>query len=927
MNTLTHDEITFLFVALGLLLGTARVLGEAMQRVGQPAVIGEILAGVLLGPTVLGQFAPDLFALLFPTTGGVPYAIEGLTTVAIALFLLVAGLEIDLSTVWRQGRSAMVLSIAGIVGPFAVGFAAAWLAPEMMGADANADVFIFALFMATALSISALPVIAKTLMDLNLYRTDIGMIIVAAAVFNDLVGWIIFAVILALLGADSTDMAIGTTIWMTLLFTAATLTVGRWLIHRSLPWIQAHGSWPGGVLGFALTLGLFGSAFTSWVGVHAIFGAFLVGVALGDSAHLRKQTRTTLEQFIGFIFAPLFFGSIGLHIDFIRNFDPVLCAVVFLIATVGKIGGCVLGAELARIPRRDGWAIAFGMNARGTMEIILGLLAMQAGLIDERLFVALVIMALATSMLSGPLMQWVMRRVRPTQFLDYLSEAGFAGHLAAGSRWEAVQELCAAVAKPAGIDAETLAKAVWQREQLMPTGLANRVAIPNARIPGLKQAVAALGVSRRGIDFDAPDGQSAQIVCLVLLPESDSGDQWKIFSDISALFADATFREQTLHVSGFTELRALLKLAHESRVEGDLERARPRQGWILVGASPLARVWARRLVDLGTPAWLVDSNRTSVEAAQREGLVAVVGNAFRDVTLTQVHAFEARALVALTPNAGSNLEIARFAHEEFGIPATWVAGSEGDMFPEWIHPLLVATPHVRRDWKEALAKGSEQWVRVNIEEPVELSAEWTPADQPQGTFLPLIVECGESKDPLPASRGMNLEIGDTVHGLLIPGAESVDGPMDRARRVIERAPILDISEALDADGLFRSVAKSMSARLQLEADELVDMFLERQRVQSVAITPHLAIPHLLVDGHGVFELVICRVAGGVSLEGDPRRPTAVFVLASSIDQRDLHLETLAAVASIAQRPHFVDRWLEPVDGEGLRAWLLEGLSR
>jgi Kef-type K+ transport system membrane component KefB/mannitol/fructose-specific phosphotransferase system IIA component len=927
MNTLTHDEITFLFLALGLLLGTARFLGEVLQRFGQPAVIGEIMAGVLLGPTFLGQLAPEWFDLLFPSTGGTPYALEGLTTVAIAMFLLVAGLEIDLSAVWRQGRSAMVLSIAGIVGPFAVGFVAAWAAPTLMGADAGADVLIFALFMATALSISALPVIAKTLMDLNLYRTDIGMIIVAAAVFNDLVGWIIFAVILALIGSGDGGLGIATTIWLTLAFAAATLTVGRWLIHRSLPWIQAHGSWPGGVLGFALTLGMFGAAFTEWVGVHAIFGAFLVGVALGDSAHLRKQTRTTLEQFIGFIFAPLFFGSIGLHIDFIRAFDPFLCAVVFAIAAFGKIGGCVVGARLAGLPPRDGWAIAFGMNARGTMEIILGLLAMQAGLIGERLFVALVVMALGTSMLSGPLMQWVLRRVRPTQFLDYLTEPGFVGHLRAGSRWEAVQELSAAVAKAAGVDAETLAKAVWQREQLMPTGLVNRVAVPNARVAGLTQSVAALGLSRRGIDFDAPDGQTAQIVCLVLVPENDSGAQWKIFSDVSALFADVTFRDQALHVSGFTEMRALLKLAHQSRTDGDLERERPRQGCILVGASPLARACARRLADLGTPVWIVDSNRTSVEAALREGLVAVVGNAFRDVTLTQVHAFEARALVALTPNAVSNAEIARFAHEEFSVPETWVAGGDEGSPPaeDWIHVLLLTTQHLRRDWRDAVAKGSEQWERVAIDAPVELSADWAAENTGHGAMLPLLVERGANEKPVPAWRGMTLEVGDTVHGLVIPAADSGDTPVDRARRILERAPILDVAEALTADELYDKVAESLSVRLQLGADELVGLFRERQRVQNVAITPDVAIPHLLLEGRGVFELVICRVARGVAFESEQRRPLAVFVLASTLDQRNLHLQTLAAVAGIAQRPNFAAQWLQPADGESLRTWLVAGL--
>lgn len=940
MGNLTHDEITTLFLAIGILLGAARLLGELFQRLGQPAVIGEITAGILLGPTVFGNLSPELFAMLFPREGGPAIALEGLTTVAIALFLLVAGLEIDLSTVWRQGRTAMTVGVAGIVGPFTIGFGAAWFAPGPMGADPGADLFIFALFMATALSISALPVIAKTLMDLNLFRTDLGMIIVAAAVFNDLIGWIIFAMILAMLGSGSSGPGIGTTIALTLAFTLGTLTIGRWLIHRSLPWIQANASWPGGVLGFALTLALFGAAFTEWLGVHAIFGAFLVGVALGDSSHLRKQTRKTIEQFISFIFAPLFFGSIGLYVDFFANFDLTLVLVIFIIATIGKLAGCLVGARLTGMPSREGWAIAFGMNARGTMEIILGLLALQAGLISDRLFVALVIMALGTSVLSGPMMQRILRRVRPIRFADYLSERSFAGHLSARSRWEAIQELCNAIARSAGMDAQILSDAVWQREQLMATGLAHRVAVPNARIPGLREPVVALGLSRGGIDFDAPDGQTAQIICLVLVPEEDDGAQWTILADISELFADARMREQTMRVYGYTELRALFKLTQELAHEDEEEHAaRPRQGQIIVGAGPLARAWARRLQELGSPVWLIDTNRNNVEAAQREGLGVVSGNALREVTLMQAHAFQARGLIALTPNAETNLEIADFAHREFGVPSAWVAATGDRPIPEddWIHPLSVETRYLLSRWDEMLSQGVERWERVTIEEAGAMATTVSPENVPHGAFLPLIIEHREQeilraavfvgRDGVglsPAWPGMPLEPGDTVHGLVI--ADDIDSLGQRVRRLVERAPILDLDGELDSSAMFRQAAEALAVRLHLEPEDLVDLFLERERVQGGALTTELAIPHVLLDGKGIFELVICRSRDGVRFGPENHHVHAVFVLASTRDERNLHLQMLAALAAIAQKPDFAASWNGMPDTESLRSWIIESLA-
>jgi Kef-type K+ transport system membrane component KefB len=163
------------------------------------------------------------------------------------------------------------------------------------------------------------------------------------------------------------------------------------------------------VLGFALSLTLFGAAFTEWIGVHAIFGSFLVGIAIGDSSHLREQIRAVINQFVSFIFAPLFFASIGLKLNYAANFDWLLTLIVVVIACVGKILGCGVAARSSGMAAAEAWAIGFGMNARGAMEIILALLALQYGVISERVFVALVVLALVTSMMSGPMIQRALR--------------------------------------------------------------------------------------------------------------------------------------------------------------------------------------------------------------------------------------------------------------------------------------------------------------------------------------------------------------------------------------------------------------------------------------------------------------------------------------------------------------------------------------
>ncbi len=564
MTGLSSSDIVWMFASIGLLLAVARGLGECAHRLNQPRVLGELLAGILLGPTVLGTLAPQWTGVLFPTDGPLAVVMDGLTTLAIALFLVVAGLEVNLSTVWQQGRAAAIVGVGGVLFPFLIGFSTAYSFPRLSGASEGAEPFLFALFFATALSISALPVIAKTLMDLRLYRSDLGMVLVAAAVLNDIIGWIIFALVLSLAGqSHGHGLPFVYTVCLTLGFAAVMLTAGRWLIHRVLPWVQAHTTWPGGVLGFALALAMFGAAITQWIGVHAIFGAFLVGVAVGDSSHLRERTRTIISEFVSFIFAPLFFASIGLRVNFAEHFDVVLVLLVLVIATIGKVVGCGVGGRVAGMPSREAWALGFGMNARGAMEIILGLLALQAGLIREPMFVALVVMALTTSLMSGPMMQKLLRLSRPRRLKDFLVGKAFIPALVATEREAVVRELAESLCMAIGIPKEPVIQAVLTRERLMPTGVGNGLAVPHTRVADLTTPAVGIGLSVRGVDFDAPDGDPAHIVFMILSPLHDNSVQLHILTDIARTFGSAEFREQALQTTSHTQLLALLKTEGE----------------------------------------------------------------------------------------------------------------------------------------------------------------------------------------------------------------------------------------------------------------------------------------------------------------------------------------------------------------------------
>jgi mannitol/fructose-specific phosphotransferase system IIA component (Ntr-type) len=343
------------------------------------------------------------------------------------------------------------------------------------------------------------------------------------------------------------------------------LTVVRWAVHKLLPYLQAYTHGPGGVLGFAMTLALLGAAFTESIGIHAIFGSFLVGIAIGDSPHLREHTRVIVNQFVSFIFAPVFFASIGLKVNFITHFDWQLTFWVLLIACVGKLAGAALGARWGRLPTRERWAIGLAMNARGAMEIILGLLALEAGLITEPLFVALVIMAIVTSVMSGPMMRWVLGQPHPRRLTMFLSSKHFKRNLAASNRREAIAELATLVGNTEELDSEIIKSIAWEREEAAPTGIGNGVAIPHASIPGLKTPLVAVGLSESGIDFDAPDGRPAHILFLLLSPDDDPEVQLDLAADVARSFINPRVAHQIRRADSFTEFVAVLKeFEHES---------------------------------------------------------------------------------------------------------------------------------------------------------------------------------------------------------------------------------------------------------------------------------------------------------------------------------------------------------------------------
>lgn len=544
-----QSEALFFLLSLAVLLGVARLLGELANRLGWPAVVGEIIAGVVVGKTVLGRFAPGTFAWLFPS-GPPSTMLNGYKTVAVVLLLVVAGLEIDLTAVRRSGKALLFTSVFSAVIPFACGYGAGLILPDAHVADPSKRMF-HAAFLGIALAISALPVITRTLMDLGLMKSEIGVLVLSAAVVNDIIGWICFSVLVREMGGTGAGEGhLLSSVGLTIGFLLVTLLVLRPVVDRLLRAMEPSPGEPAPtprVLSMVMVLALLGAAATEALGIHAVFGGFVVGLAIGDSARLREHTRHVLEDFVTSVFTPVFFATMALRYDFATSFDPGLVAIVCLIACVAKVVGSALGARIGGVGKHEAWAIGFGMNSRGAMEILLAVIALEAKIIHERMFVALVVMAIVTSLISGPAMARLLRAT-PSPVQKLLRAGVIQLDLAAATRRDAIVELATAIAEKLSKpdSANAFCNAVLAREETAGTGVGDGVAFPHAEADGLTEPALAFARSKAGLDFDAPDGEPAKLVFLLLTPKADYEGSLRLLAGMARLLAKEEVRKKLL---------------------------------------------------------------------------------------------------------------------------------------------------------------------------------------------------------------------------------------------------------------------------------------------------------------------------------------------------------------------------------------------
>jgi len=404
---LSSPDFVRLLVQVAVLLATALLCGQAMRALRQPAVMGELLGGVLLGPTLLGRVLPGVSDAVFGGSAEVTLARDALTRLGLLFFLFAVGLETDLSLLRRLRRPALGIGLSGSLVPLALGAALVGSLPtEFWGPEASAHPVAFAVFLGLNLANSAIPVLARILMDLQLLGGRIGALCLSAAVVDDLIAWAFFAAVLLGLSPVQGGLArLVLSFALTVVVPVVVVGLGRRIGPPGLAWLRRRVAWPEGFIAATAVLVLLAAAASEAAGVHAALGALLLGVALGGGDAPHHEAHEAVARFALGLFAPLYFVSLGLTTDFARSFDPALVAVVVATAIASKLTGVLLGARLAGMAvSREAWAIGFGLNARGATGIILAAVGHHAGVIDDRVFVALAVMAFLTSLLAGPAM-------------------------------------------------------------------------------------------------------------------------------------------------------------------------------------------------------------------------------------------------------------------------------------------------------------------------------------------------------------------------------------------------------------------------------------------------------------------------------------------------------------------------------------------
>ena len=396
-----------LILQIGIILVAARLIGWLFRKLHQPRVVGEMFAGILLGPSLLGRLAPDISAAVFPPDS-LGY-LNSLSQVGLLLFMFLVGCEVDLKQLRKLGRAAVITSNVSIIVPFILGLLLAlYLYPRL--SDQSVHFTGFALFMGSAMSVTAFPVLARILTERNMLRTSVGAVAIACAAVDDVTAWCILAGIIIIVRSSSQELPL----WLILVGLSAFILIMLFAARRGLRRLSAlyerRGSLTHENIALILLLVLASGWITEALGVHALFGAFLAGVSMPRHHELLEELSQKFEALVVVLLLPLYFAFTGLRSSIFLIAGAEMwfyCAAIIVLAVVGKLVGSMVSARLNGMPWREAAAVGVLMNTRGLVELVILNIGLDLGILSPPLFSMMVLMALITTLMTTPLLTWI----------------------------------------------------------------------------------------------------------------------------------------------------------------------------------------------------------------------------------------------------------------------------------------------------------------------------------------------------------------------------------------------------------------------------------------------------------------------------------------------------------------------------------------
>ncbi|WP_245444820.1 cation:proton antiporter [Pseudaminobacter soli (ex Li et al. 2025)] len=423
---------------LVLLLVVGRGLGELFQRFDQPAIMGQLIGGILLGPTLFGWLWPSLQHSVFPSDPAQKSMIEAVSQLGILLLLMLTGMETDLKLVRRVGAACLSISTAGIIVPFVLGFAFSFFLPQSLLPDPNQRL-VAGIFLGTALSISSVKIVAMVVREMNFMRRNLGQIIVSSAIIEDTIGWLIIAVTFGIATHGKVEpLSLMGTVAALAAFMIFSFTIGRRIVFSLIRWSNDELQSEYAVITVILIIMGTMAWITNLIGVHTVLGAFVAGILIGESPILSRHIEAQLRGIITALFMPVFFGMAGLSANLTVLADPylaLLTVALIAIASVGKFSGAFLGGRAAGMSWKEATAVGCAMNARGSTEVIVASIGLSANILSGTLFTMIVTMAVCTTLSMPPMLRWALRRlpmgVEEKERIEHeaLDERGFVAGL------------------------------------------------------------------------------------------------------------------------------------------------------------------------------------------------------------------------------------------------------------------------------------------------------------------------------------------------------------------------------------------------------------------------------------------------------------------------------------------------------------------